>query len=115
LYHHEDVLALHRILQEQCRNAIDHLLYAPWHRSISSSLSAKPGSLMIERGLALTKSSAKHSWIIGDAERDLKAGLSAGLGGRILIPSSKEQFSPLADFTCKTFSEAVEKILIRKG
>jgi D-glycero-D-manno-heptose 1,7-bisphosphate phosphatase len=110
LYDKEAVLALHQKLQDACGGIIDYLLFAPWHRSISASLSAKPGSLMLERGLALTGSGAEDSWIIGDAERDLQAGKGAGVR-RILIPTSKEQESPLADFVCHNFTGAVERIL----
>ena len=53
LYKSEAVKNLHQILQSACGNAIDFLLYAPWHRSISASLSAKPGSLMMAILVAL--------------------------------------------------------------
>jgi D-glycero-D-manno-heptose 1,7-bisphosphate phosphatase len=110
LYTAEDVKLLHAKLQESCGGIIDFLFYAPWHRSISASLSAKPGSLMLERGMALTDSVPEKSWIIGDAERDLKAGAEVGVKG-ILIPSHKEQDSPLAECVCRSFTEAVEFIL----
>ena len=111
LYRAQEVLRLHTRLQEACGGIIDYLFYAPWHRSISSSLYAKPGSLMLQRGLALTGSIPENSWIIGDAERDLRAGLEAGVR-RILIPTSKEQNSPLAEAVCENFSAAVDYILL---
>jgi D-glycero-D-manno-heptose 1,7-bisphosphate phosphatase len=110
LYTRKEVLYLHEKLQAACGGIIDYLFYAPWHRSISASLSAKPGSLMLERGLALTSADPDFSWIIGDAERDLKAGLGAGVR-RILIPTSKEQESLLAEKVCRNFAEAVDYIL----
>jgi len=110
LYTKEDVFALHHKIQSASGNAIDHLLYAPLHRSFTKSLASKPGSLMMERGLALTGSEAKQSWLIGDAERDLVAGKAAGVKA-ILIPTLKEQNSPFADYVCKTFGEAVQVIL----
>lgn len=109
LYTANDVKLLHGKLQDACGGIIDYLFYAPWHRSISASLSAKPGSLMLERALALTGSAPEKSWIIGDAERDLKAGAEAGVRG-ILIPSHKEQNSPLAACVCRNFTEAVDFI-----
>ena len=114
IYRAMDVLQLHQKLQQACGGILDFLLYAPWHRSISASLSAKPGSLMLERGMALTASIPEKSWIIGDAERDLKAGLDAGVR-RILIPSHKEQDSPLAEAVCRNFTEAVNYILGTPG
>ena len=110
LYKAEEVKRLHSKLQDACGGIIDYLFFAPWHKSISLSLSAKPGSLMLERGMALTGSVPEKSWIIGDAERDLKAGAQAGARG-ILIPSHKEQESPLAEKVCRNFTEAVEFIL----
>lgn len=114
IYSKSDVYALHQKLQDACGGVIDYLLFAPWHRSISASLSAKPGSLMLERGLALTGASPGNSWIIGDAERDLQAGVQAGVR-RILIPTSKEQESQLADYVCKNFTGAVNAILGMNG
>ena len=61
-------------------------------------------------GALLTGSVPAKSWIIGDAERDLKAGAEAGVRG-ILIPSHKEQDSPLAEKVCRNFTEAVDFIL----
>jgi len=110
LYTAESVKNLHQILQTACGNAIDYLLYAPWHKSISASLSAKPGSLMMERGMALTNASSENSWIIGDACRDMEAGKAAGVR-TILIPTLKEKESPYADFVCENFTEAVKIIL----
>ena len=110
LYKSDAVKNLHKILQSACGNAIDYLLYAPWHRSISASLSAKPGSLMMERGMALTNATSENSWIIGDAGRDMEAGKAAGVR-TILIPTLKERESPYADFVCENFTEAVKIIL----
>ena len=110
LYSSDRVLELHGKLQEACGGVIDYLLFAPWHRSLSASLSAKPGSLMMERGLALTAAEPRFSWLVGDAERDLKAGKATGVN-TILIPTCKEQESPLADKVCRNFTEAVDWIL----
>lgn len=110
MYTNEHVLKLHEKLQDACGGIIDFLLFAPWHRSISASLSAKPASLMLERALALTASDANRSWIIGDSERDLLAGKQAGVR-RILIPGHKEEDSPLADYICPDFTSAVDRIL----
>ena len=114
LYTNDHVLKLHKKLQDACGGIIDYLLFAPWHRSISASLSAKPGSLMLERGLALTGSAAANSWIIGDSERDMVAGRAAGLSC-ILLPGKKEQHSTLADFIGTDFTSAADWILAGKG
>ncbi|HPI09810.1 MAG TPA: HAD-IIIA family hydrolase [Catalimonadaceae bacterium] len=110
LFTKEMVFQLHQKVQNACGNAIDHLLYAPLHRNFTKSLASKPGSLMMERGLALTQSDPSQSWLIGDAERDLIAGKQAGVR-TILIPTLKEKESEYADMVCRSFGEAVQYIL----
>lgn len=110
MYSNKEVISLHEVVQSSSNYAIDYLLYAPLHKSFTKSLASKPGSLMMERGLALTNSDARQSWLIGDAERDLIAGKKVGVR-TILIPTLKEQESKFADFVCKDFSEAVAVIL----
>lgn len=110
LYTRDAVFRLHEKVQQASGNALDHLLYAPLHRSFTKSLASKPGHLMMERGLALTKSDPVQSWLIGDAERDLVAGKKVGVR-TILIPTLKEQQSDYADFVCPDFASAVQVIL----
>jgi len=110
LFTKNEVIALHQKVQVASNNAIDYLLYAPIHRDYSKSLASKPGSLMLERGLALTQSDPNVSWLIGDAERDLIAGKKVGVK-TILIPTLKERQSSYADFVCATFGDAVQVIL----
>ena len=110
LFTKETVWRLHQKVQDSSGNAVDHLLYAPLHRNFTKSLASKPGSLMMERGLALTQSDPSQSWLIGDAERDLIAGKKVGVR-TILIPTLKEQESEFADAICPNFGDAVEYIL----
>ncbi len=110
LYTREEVKKLHNKIQEASGFSIDHLLYAPLHRDFSKTLASKPGSLMMERGLALVGASSEKSWLIGDAERDLIAGKKVGVT-TILIPTLKEKESAFADFVCFSFLEAVALIL----
>ena len=114
LYSKNEVLALHKRLQASSDNSIDYLFYAPLHKDFSKSLFSKPGSLMMERGLALTNALPATSWLIGDAERDLIAGKKADVK-TILIPTLKEKESTYADFVCPDFSQAVEIILNFNG
>ena len=114
LYPKETVLAFHEKIQRQCGSAIDFLFYAPIHREISKSLATKPGTLMMERGLALTHALPEKSWLVGDAERDLVAGKAVGVQ-TILIPTLKEKESYYADFVVANFSQAVERILSSEG
>jgi D-glycero-D-manno-heptose 1,7-bisphosphate phosphatase len=110
LYQKEVVFRFHEKLQKASGQSLDYLFFAPWHRDFTQSLSSKPGSLMMERGLAITNSLPENSWLIGDAERDLVAGKNVGVK-TILIPTLKEKESPLADFVCPDFEAAVNTIL----
>lgn len=110
LYTKNTVFEFHQLIQHQSGNAIDYLFYAPLHRDFSRSLASKPGSLMMERGLALTQASPEKSWLVGDAERDLVAGKSVGVR-TILIPSLKEKISEYADYVEPDFLAAVHRIL----
>lgn len=110
LYKAETVWSFHQKIQQACGGVLDFLLYAPLHKSITQTLASKPGTLMMERGLALTQSTPEKSWIIGDAERDLVAGKAVGVK-TILIPTLKERESIYADFVAPDFMSAVETIL----
>jgi D-glycero-D-manno-heptose 1,7-bisphosphate phosphatase len=110
LYDANAVRLLHQKLQESCGYLLDFLIYAPLHREYTKSLASKPGSLMMERGLALTNSDPDKSWLIGDAERDCIAGKNAGVK-TILLPTLKEQNSAFADHVAIRFSDAVDYIL----
>lgn len=110
LYTKETVLRYHSQIQKRCGYSLDFLLYAPLHKSMTKTLASKPGTLMLERGLALTESDPVQSWIIGDAERDLVAGKAVGVR-TILIPTLKERESTYADFVVPDFATAVKTIL----
>lgn len=110
LYTSEKVLKFHSLLQKISGNSLDFLLYAPWHKDQSKSLSSKPGTLMMERGLALANANPSESWLIGDAERDLIAGKLVSVK-TILIPTLKEKESTFADFVVPDFSTAVDTII----
>ena len=77
LYSAADVWECHHYLQEQCGHLIDALYFAPYHSSITASLAAKPGSLMLEKAIAKYHIEAAASWMVGDKLRDLQAAQKA--------------------------------------
>lgn len=90
LYTHETVREIHAFFTHECENVgvpITAIYYSPHHEAFGKSLSRKPGSLMIERGLARYNIDPKKSWMIGDKQRDLDAAAKAGVGG-ILIETN---------------------------
>lgn len=79
LYQRADMLACHQKLQEACETLIDAIYYAPHHPDYSESLSRKPDSLMLERAIAKYNIDPAHSWMVGDALRDLEAAGKVGV------------------------------------
>lgn len=64
---------------------ISEVYFSPHHEVTGKSLTRKPGSLLVERGIARFEVDPSSSFIIGDKERDIFAGEKAGLTG-IQIP-----------------------------
>jgi D-glycero-D-manno-heptose 1,7-bisphosphate phosphatase len=109
IYQREDVLKCHRYFQEQCGQLLDDLYYCPHHeRFTTASLTRKPGSLMIEKAMAKYQIDAQHSWMIGDADRDILAGQKAGV--RTVHLTEKPQESP-SSITQRSLLEAARLIV----
>ena len=109
IYTKEDVFKCHDYLQKECNNAIDDLYYAPYHPTITESLTRKPDSLMLERAIAKYKVDISQSWMLGDKERDLVPAKKLGLR-TILIDSPKP--SSMADAEADSLLDAVKKVIL---
>lgn len=79
IYTVEQMNICHAYMQHELGNGIDDIFYAPWHPSISESLSRKPGTLMFERAIAKHQIDVSQSWMVGDKGRDLEPALKLGL------------------------------------
>lgn len=87
-YKEEDILQLHRYMQEELRKVdagIDEFCYCPYHidgkidRYKKDSEDRKPGIGMfqsIEKKVEIDKA---NSWMIGDMESDIQAGINFGI------------------------------------
>lgn len=87
LYPLENVYEIHDYLRSEAAGVgveIDEIYFAPYHDDYGMSLSRKPGSLMIERGLAKFQLDPANCILVGDKQRDLDSGIKAGVNG-ILI------------------------------
>lgn len=91
LYTKKEVMACYEYLQKKCNNVIDGHYYAPYHPSYTESLSRKPDSLMIERAMAKFAINPQLSWLIGDKERDILAGVKQGVKGILIEGQSAGQ------------------------
>ncbi|PLK45618.1 MULTISPECIES: HAD-IIIA family hydrolase [unclassified Emticicia] len=105
LYSREDVMNCYDFLQSQCGGVIDDIYFCAHHPQYTSeSLLRKPDSLMLEKAMAKYNIDAAHSYMIGDAERDVKAGIKAGVK-TIHIATGKEN-TQLADYSFSNLLEA---------
>jgi len=71
IYTHQDVKMCHDFFQQESNKIINDFYYSPYHKSITNSLSSKPGSLLFEKAIAKYKIDPFESWMIGDKERDI--------------------------------------------
>ncbi len=91
IYKHEDVHNVHNYFEAELKKHnlnLDAIYYCPHHPDFNSRcLCRKPDSIMLEKAMARFSIDPTVSYFIGDAERDYKAGLKAGLTP-ILIESN---------------------------
>lgn len=83
IFTEDHVSKVHDEIQKQTGNHISEFYYSIIHRTISNSLSSKPGSLLFEKAISKYNIDPKNSWMIGDRLRDLipadKLGISTVL------------------------------------
>ncbi|WP_224997148.1 HAD-IIIA family hydrolase [Cesiribacter sp. SM1] len=107
IYTREQMHETHRLVQIAVGHTIDHIYYAPWHESVSKSLTRKPGSLMFERAIGRYKIDIGSSWMVGDKDRDLVPAHKLGLK-TIQVDHND---SPTADYKVADLPEASRIIL----
>lgn len=81
-YDHAAVARLHQYMTAQFQREqirLDAVYYCPHHPEFSGNcLCRKPGSLMLEKGLARFAVDPAHSFLVGDSPRDILAGSAVG-------------------------------------
>lgn len=90
LYTQSEVEILHKyMVDEFAKNgvALSEIYYCVHHPDVSRCICRKPDSLFVEKALARFDIDAKHSYFIGDKERDTEAAEKAGVKG-ILIEAN---------------------------
>lgn len=99
IYERKDVYLIHDALQKASGGVLDDLYFCPYHENYdTASLTRKPGSLLIEKAAAKYKVDMNASWMVGDHERDVLAGIRAGLRTiRLAAPSVETQATHLTD------------------
>jgi len=90
VYKHENVEDVHSFMLATFAEqgiSITEIYYCPHHPDFTECLCRKPQSIMVEKALGRFNIDPKVSFMIGDRERDIIAGGTAGLTG-ILIDSN---------------------------
>jgi len=84
LYPLENVYEIHNYLRTEALKVgveIDEIYFAPYHDDFGNSLSRKPGSMMVERGLAKFQLNPAECVLVGDKARDVESGEKVGVPG----------------------------------
>lgn len=90
IYTRAQMQTCHDFMNMVTGHLIDGIYYAPYHPSVSESLTRKPNSLMFERAMARFDINPARSWMIGDKERDLVPALKLGIPG-ILVDETPQE------------------------
>lgn len=109
IYTREQMNTCHNYLQEQCGGIIDAIYYAPYHESITASLTRKPDSLMFEKGIAKFNVDVEKSWMLGDKPRDLIPSKKLGIPS-ILV--AEEPIDGVGDAHFHSLLEAVDQLIL---
>ena len=67
-------------------NILD-IIYCPHHPDISACICRKPDTLLFEKMIHIHNIDPKSSWMIGDQDRDIEAGLKTGLKTLLIEPN----------------------------
>ena len=92
LYSHHELDRMHEYLRSVLNQGgvhLDEIYYSPHHPDFGNSLSRKPESLLIEKGLAKFRLDPGASYMIGDRPRDIEAAEKAGVKG-ILVEANTD-------------------------
>lgn len=95
IYKRADMQTIHDTIEKELEPFDVKILdfyYCPHHPDYSLCLCRKPDSSMLERAVARFGADKTQSWFIGDKQRDIDAGIKAGLN--TLLVDSNEDLRP---------------------
>jgi len=112
LYTRDDVKKCHEYLQEHCNHLLDDLFMAPYHPTITASLSRKPNTWMIEKAIAKYHIDVAQSWLVGDSATDIEAAKKIQVKTvQIESPYAHKPLSGFRDYTVQDLYQATQIIL----
>ena len=95
IYNHTHVEEVHDYLKTTLLNSdveLNDIFYSPHHQDFSKSLDRKPGSLMLEKAIAIYNIDSSKSFMIGDSQRDITASEAVNVKGFLIEPNSSLKF-----------------------
>lgn len=111
-YTRQHVWACHEKIQAACGHVLDALYFCPHHPDYNTaSLLRKPDSLMIEKAMARFNIDPAQSWMVGDRNRDIEAGLKQNIRG--IFITIHEPAPTSAVYVAENLLDAAEFILSR--
>ena len=90
LYTKEDVEKLHNGMKKEAAKydiQFNEIYFCPHHDHYGKCICRKPDSLMLEKAIARFNIDPAISYFIGDTDRDVYAGLKAGVNTIRIIPN----------------------------
>jgi D-glycero-D-manno-heptose 1,7-bisphosphate phosphatase len=90
LYTKQDVDKIHEgLIKKAAQHGIEftEIYFCPHHDKYGKCLCRKPNSIMLEKAIARFNIDAYKSYFIGDTDRDVQAGLGAGVNTIRVIPN----------------------------
>lgn len=90
LYSHNEFEKMHAYLDKELAKfdvRLREVFYCPHHPQTGNCLCRKPGSLLVEKALSKYNINPALSWFIGDKQRDMDAGMGAGVRGILIEPN----------------------------
>jgi len=110
IYTREQMNTCHQYLQEQCGHIIDAIYYAPYHETVTASLTRKPNSLMFEKAIAKFEVDVTKSWMLGDKERDLIPSQKLGIPSILVADEPKDG---VGDAYAQSLLEATNQLILK--
>ena len=115
MYSSEDYLLIDKWMKKEFeKNGVNilHSIHCP-HTPEQNCNCRKPKPGMFEECLSMFQISKKDSWVIGDSERDIEAGVRAGLKNTILVRSGHQidEKNTRADFILDSIKGIAELIM----
>lgn len=91
IYTKKEVENVHEFLLHELKKhnlSVLEIYYCTHHNDVEACLCRKPSPLLIEKAIARFQIDTKHSYFIGDQQRDVETALAANIAPILIEPNS---------------------------